>query len=247
MALSIGESGFAGVGDCENLRMLAGFIALLSSFALSAQSLEAKLPDTLDALAKNYWQPTVTAAFGTFTYSYGDLPSPFSRWLEDELGSAISKSGNLKLFNRSAAAAMDPSFKSVYGDFFTKTGVDALLAGHFDVEGNAVKVRLELTGLSDRTLIGTTDLLVPVSSLPPGLQIQPSLQVQELATDLTGVLPASGASTSEAKGSSSTTQNQSLSVSVTTDRGKGAVYKDGEFLVVLATVNLHIFAFTIST
>ena len=187
------------------------------------------LPGTLDDLVKDYYQPTVTAAFGTFTYGYSDLPSPFSRWLEDELGTAISKSGKLKLFNRSAAAAMDPSFKSVYGDFFTKTGVDALLAGHFDL-GGMPKVHLELTGLSNGTLIGTTEIIVPVSSLPAGLQIRPSPKVQELASSLSGVLPATD--------KSANTQAQKLTVSASTDRGTGAVYKEGENLVVLATVNM---------
>ncbi len=172
-------------------RQLVIFFVLLSSFTLDAQSIESKLPETLDSLVANYWQPTVTAAFGTFTYSYGDLPSPFSRWLEDELGTAVSKSGKLKLFNRSAAAAMDPNFKTVYGDFFSKTGVDALLAGHFAQEGNDVKIHLELTSLTDGTLIGTTDVQVPTALVPSGLQIKPTPQVQELAADLSGVLTLS--------------------------------------------------------
>ena len=72
-------------------RILAILIALVPSLALSAKSLMVSLPGTLDDLVKDYYQPTVTAAFGTFTYGYSDLPSPFSRWLEDELGTAISK------------------------------------------------------------------------------------------------------------------------------------------------------------
>ena len=218
------------------IRWIAIITALLFSCTLGAQSIEINLPDTLDTLVQNYYQSSVTAAFGTFTYAYADLPSPFSRWLEDKLGSAISKSGRLKLFNRSVAAAMDPAFKSIYGDFFQKTGVDALITGHFNIEGNVVMVRLELTSLTDGTLIGTTDVRVPVAALPSGLQIQPLPQVQQFADTLSGVLPSTGLA-SDAAGRTNSGQQAQLTVTVSTDRGKGAVYKDGEDLVVLATVN----------
>jgi hypothetical protein len=219
-------------------------IALTFAFTLAlnsgAQSLGANLPANLDALVSGYWQPTVTAAFGTFTWDYTDLPSPFSRWFEDELGSAVLKTGRLKLFNRSAAAAMDPSFKAIYGDFFTKTGIDALLAGRFNIEGAGVKVHLELTGLSDGILIGTTDVRVSLAALPSGLDIEPRRQVREQAASLIDILPKVAVpqpGISNAGIAVKIEADSALVVSASTDRGRGAVYREGENLVVLAAVN----------
>ena len=45
----------------------------------------------------------------------------------------------LKLFNKSVAAAMDPAFRAVYGDFFKNNSVDALLSGRYYVEGQVVR------------------------------------------------------------------------------------------------------------
>jgi hypothetical protein len=221
-------------------RFLLPVIALVlaATFEVSTQPLGAKLPESLDALVAGNWQPNVTAAFGTFTCGYTDIPSPFSRWLEEELAWAVSKSGRLKLFNRSAAAAMDPALKGIYGDFFEKNGVDALLAGCFMVEGTSVKARLELTGLSDGLLIGTTDVHVSLPSLPPSLDIEPRPAVKEKAATLSGMLPRTvTAAPSAAQPSAPDTVQAGFSVTASTDRGRGAVYREGEGLVVLATVN----------
>ncbi|MFZ4388373.1 MAG: DUF4384 domain-containing protein [Chthoniobacterales bacterium] len=205
-------------------QILLPLVAVLA-FRIQAQPLGPNLTAKLDDLIASYWQPNVTAAFGTFTYGYTDLPSPFSRWLEDELASAVSKSGNLRLFNRSAAAAMDQSLKAVYGDFFAKNGVDALLAGRFTIDGSTVRTRLELTGLSDGILIGTADLRVQLSAVPPGLEIEPAQAVKNQVSSLTGIIPRP------------VPANGVLLLSASTDRGPSAVYRDGENLTVFVTVN----------
>ena len=212
-------------------RALAALAALALSALLcagaAAQSMDpgiaAGLPASLDAVSANAWQPSLLTAFGTFTYADSGLPSPFSRWLEDGLMSAIPKTSRLKLFNRDVAAAMDPAFREVYGDFFKKNSVDALLSGRYYLEGSAVRARLELTGLSDGVLIGTFDLKLPQSSLPPDVAVDPSSAAAATASSISGLASDSG------KGA--------LKVSVSTERGAGAVYREGEKMVVLVTVN----------
>jgi hypothetical protein len=199
----------------------AGLLAL--ALGTWAEAWDSGLPASLDKLAANAWQESLLTAFGTFTYADTSLPSPFSRYLEDSLKSAITKSSKLKLFNKSVASAMDPAFREAYGSFFKNNSVDALLSGRYYLEGQAVRARLELTGLSDGVLLGTLDLRLPVSTLPSDLGVEPSSAASTTASSIGSLDAESG------KGS--------LRVSVSTERGAGAVYRDGEKMVILVTVN----------
>jgi len=58
--------------------------AVLERGAL-AQGWSTTLPTTLDQMVGSCCYPSFSAAFGTFAYEYGDLSSPFSRWLEERL------------------------------------------------------------------------------------------------------------------------------------------------------------------
>jgi hypothetical protein len=86
-----------------------------------------------------------------------------------------------------------------------------------------VRARLELTGLSDGVLIGTIDLMIPKAVLPKELAVDPTAAETATASSLSALAPGSG------KGS--------LKVSVSTERGASAVYREGEKMVVLVTVN----------
>jgi hypothetical protein len=198
-------------------------LAMVPAFAQGNPASLSELPARLDAMSANAWQPSLLTAFGTFTYAETGLPSPFSRYLEDELAGAISRSSRLKLFNRSVAAAMDPAFRAIYGDFFKTNSVDALLSGRYYLEGRTVRARLELTGLSDGVLVGALDLAIPVSALPAGLGVDPSAVAASTASSLGKLAPDTPAS--------------GFKVSVSTERGAGAVYREGESMVVLVTVN----------
>jgi hypothetical protein len=201
---------------------LSALVLVLPGVA-AAQSLESGAVAGLDSMSANAWQPTLLTAFGTFTYADTGLPSPFSRYLEDGLKSAIPKSARIRLFNRSVAAAMDPAFRQAYGDFFKSNAVDALLSGRYYLEGGNVRARLELTGLSDGVLMGTADLRIPRSSLPEDCAVDPSAVATTTASNLSGISADSG------KGE--------LRVAVATERGAGAVYREGEKMVVLVKVN----------
>ena len=203
-------------------------LCLAGALSVSAQAWQTSLPTSLDQMAENYYMPVVQTVFGTFTFAYSGLPSPFSRWLEDNLGTAISKTSRLKLINRSAAAAMDPVFAKEYGDFFSMADGGALLHGTYFSEGEGVRVRLELTGLSDRTLIGVFELTLPKKSLPNGIAVEPSAAVLDKARELDALLPAESAG--------------GLKISVATDRGAGAVYREGEEMTLLLSSNKDVYA-----
>jgi len=200
-------------------------IAMLSALmgSSAAQSWDAQLPASLDRLSANAWQPSLLTAFGTFTYADTALPSPFSRFLEDGLKSAMTRCTRLRLFNKSVASAMDPAFRAIYGDFFRNNSVDALLSGRYYDEGPEVRARLELTGLSDGALIGTLDVSIPKSAIPSDAAVDPSAAASVTASSIDSLATDSG--------------RGELKVSVSTERGAGAVYREGEKMVVLVTVN----------
>ena len=212
----------------RNMRCKAGFIAAIAlacvAFAAPAQTWDAAItPTGLDNLTGKAWQTSLLTVFGTFTYADSTLASPFSRYLEDGLKAAMTQSSRLRLFNKTVASAMDPAFRAVYGDFFKDNAVDALLSGRYYVEGQVVRARLELTNLSNGELLGTLDLRAPKSAVPPGIIIDPSSSALATASSIANLVTDSG------KGS--------LRVSVSTERGAGAVYREGEKMVVLVTVN----------
>ncbi|MCX7025306.1 MAG: DUF4384 domain-containing protein [Spirochaetes bacterium] len=205
------------------------FVALLlTTGAASAQDWAVSLPGTLDRMASSYYLPTVNAAFGTFTFAYTELSSPFSRWFEERLADAAARSRNVKLFNKAAAAAMDPAFRAVYADLFASNEVGALLHGRYYEENDGVRVRIELTGLSDGILIGTAEFRIPKRDIPAGLPVDPGKAAEAAAASLASIVSA---------GASGGSFDKRLGVSASTDRGAGAVYREGEAMSVLVTVS----------
>jgi hypothetical protein len=196
----------------------------LSASSLAAQSWDSGIPALLDKAAENHWQPSLQTGFGTFTFAYSELATPFSRFLEDSLASSISRSSRIRLFNKAAAAAMDPAFRAVYGELFKASGVDALLSGRYFDEGDSVRAHLELTGLSDGVLVGTLDIRVPKTAIPQGISVVPESSSTAAATSLGKILGEASSG--------------GLRVSVATERGQGAVYREGEDMAVLVSANM---------
>ncbi len=199
-------------------------VFLFSPLMVDAAPLTEDLARTLDAMAAKYWDSRIQAAFGTFTYEYSGLATPFSRWLEDQLIKAASRTERLTLFNRSAAAAMDPAFRGMYGDFFATNQVDGLLTGKFFVEPPGVRLQLELTSLRNGDLIDARDVIVPSSAIPRSISLSPSSEIVDRAKTLATL-------------SGSPSAPGGLTVSVSTDRGVGAAYYDGEKMTVFVSVN----------
>lgn len=113
----------------------------------------------LDGLMTNFYDNRVQTALGSFTYEYTDLPTPFTRWLQDTLVQGAATSKRLRLFNRSAVQSMDPAFQKIYSDFFDTNTVGALLSGRYFGQGGQVLVKFQLTDLHMPSF--------PVGSLSP--------------------------------------------------------------------------------
>ena len=200
---------------------------LLLSFLvfLPAQLTAIEIPQlarSLDTLASNTHLARVRVGFGTFTFGYTDLPTPFSRWLQDRLALAITSSERLILQNRTAMAAMDPALTSIYADFFRDNPVDAMLHGKFFLENRNVRVELELTSLSTTELLGIHHFSLPITQVPSFASVEPVQASANRARELASILP---------------TAQSTFQVTVATDRGVGAHYTEGEYLSVHVTVN----------
>ena len=200
---------------------------LLFSAGAFGQSLAARLAPALDDLAVAHYDEQLQATFGTFTYEYSELATPFSRWLEDELTRAVPQAKRVRLFNRAAAAAMDPAFRTMYADFFASNQVDALLSGRYFGDAGGVRVRLDLTSLRTGNLIGSGEITFRTDEIPRSVPVVPDSAVAARAKELSGLVGASP----------STARLDALTVSLSTDRGPGGAYRDGENLTVLAIVN----------
>jgi hypothetical protein len=181
-----------------------------------------ELSATLDTMAEGYYLPTIRAAFGSFTFEQSGLPTPFARWIEDRILLATPKTKRLSIINRSAAAAMDPTFRKNYEEFFKETGTDALLHGRYFIEGALVRVRLELTDLKTATLISVADWLVKADTIPASASVRPMENALARAKELSQL--------------GSATQG-GLQISLSTERGSNAAYQEGEDLVILLGIS----------
>jgi len=200
---------------------------LFSAAAAFGQTGANRLAPVLDELAAGHYEEQLQAVFGTFTYEYSELATPFSRWLEDELTRAVPGAKRVRLFNRAAAAAMDPTFREMYADFFASNQVDALLSGRYFSESGGVRVRLDLTSLRTGNLIGSGEIALRSDEVPRSVPVAPESAVADRAKELSGLVGAPAAAHAL----------DALAVSLSTDRGPGGAYRDGENLQVLAVVN----------
>ena len=181
------------------------------------------LPPFLDSMTADYYKPIITVGMGSFTYADSQLPTPFSRWFEDELRQALTRTSNLKFFDKQVAAAMDPSIREKYKDFFGAEVVDSLIYGKYIADGISVLVTISLTDLATGQLISERKLAITTAKLPQGLRVEPSLQTLQTVSSLMSL----------EKGTSATDPGFTLSMS--TDRGSGAIYREGENLTLLIT------------
>ncbi|GAB4368500.1 MAG: hypothetical protein Kow009_05260 [Spirochaetales bacterium] len=201
-----------------------GLMASLGSLQ-AAPPWEVQVAEAIEGMAKNYFKPVLTMAFGTFTYEYTGLGSAFSRYLEEKLITSLQGSQRIKLFARHAVENMDPEFRQVYRDFFKTTDVDAVLYGRFSKESSgSVRLRLEMAGLTTGELLGSADITIPSSEIPSRIDLEPPgfARAMDEKQELENLLAAS-------KGS--------LVVRAVTSRGAGAVYKNGEDLTIHVFVN----------
>ncbi len=192
----------------------------------------------LDHMLDNHYLPSAQVALGSFTYADTQLPTPFARWFEDELRLAFGRTSKMKLFDKQVAAAMDPAIREQYAVFFGQDRADSILYGKYIRDGDGVLTTLSLTDLATGALISETRYLVKKGILPADVSVEPSIKALETAVSLSQLVPGS---VSQASGSSfSGSQTYAMSdfqLSLSTDRGVGAVYRNGERLKLYLTSN----------
>ncbi|HCX96370.1 MAG TPA: hypothetical protein DHU26_05235, partial [Spirochaetaceae bacterium] len=131
------------------------------------------------------------------------------------------------------AAAMDPAIRALYGDFFGTDRADSILYGKYAQDDRGVLVTMTLTDLSTGGLISETRYAVPASAIPSNVNVQPSVKMVQTAAALSQLFPAAGAGGQVGSGQQGPAQD--FVVTLSTDRGQGAVYRDGERLTLLVT------------
>ena len=200
---------------------LAVIPALSFAQASSPPLILPDMPIVLEKMIENHYLPMVMVGMGSFTFADSQLPSPFSRWFEDELRLALSRTTHLKLFDKQVAAAMDPSIRKLYSDFFGTDRADSILYGKYFLDERAVLVHRSLSDLSTGGLIADMRYIVPLASVPGTIEISPSPKTVQNAVALSQLTPGKG----------------DLIVSIAADRGIGATYRDGETLTLFVTSN----------
>jgi hypothetical protein len=185
------------------------------------------MPTVLERMVENHYLPMVVVGMGSFTYADSQLPSPFSRWLEDELRLALSKTAHLKLFDKQVAAAMDPAILKLYGDFFGADRADSILYGKYFLDDQVVRIHLSLSDLATGSLIAETRYMVPSASVPRSIEIGLSSKTVQNVVSLSKLV----------SNVSGTSKTDTFTLSVAADRGIAATYRDGEVLTLFVTSN----------
>jgi hypothetical protein len=181
----------------------------------------------------NHYMPSAQVGMGSFTYADTQLPTPFSRWFEDELRIALGQTAKVKLFDKHVAAAMDPAIRAQYAQFFGTDRADSILYGKYVQAEGGVQVTLSLVDLATGALIAERRYLVPSGVVPTSASIQPNLATLQTAASLTNLATAIEGADSRDKSE----KREDFAISLSTDRGIGAVYRDGEKLVLYVTSN----------
>jgi hypothetical protein len=119
----------------------------------AANPVQEKLDEALNKIGPNHYQ-TVHAGFGNFTYEYTGMGSEFSRYIQDQLGTAIAHNFYFELFVHDALENLDAAFKEVYGELFSEEQFNAMISGKYFVEDDVVRLSIEVVSFLDGYLIG---------------------------------------------------------------------------------------------
>lgn len=212
------------------IAIIASFFGLTAGAQESGNAL-AELPSILDHMLDNHYMPSAQVGMGSFTYADTQLPTPFSRWFEDELRMALGQTAKVKLFDKQVAAAMDPAIRAQYAQFFGTDRADSILYGKYMQAAGGVQVTLSLVDLATGALIAEKRYLVPSEIVPQSVSIQPSLTALQTASSLHNIATGTGGADSH----SQPAKSDDFVLSLSTDRGIGAVYRDSEKLVLYIT------------
>jgi hypothetical protein len=197
------------------------------NFGIHTEVIDRIVHDALDQVARNVETPLVVSV-GNITYADKGIASPFSQFMRDALGRAMSAHGEYELFDREKLDEILEVQKLSLSGLFDEAGtaeigklkgINGIFSGRFFDDGDMVRVFLELTSVETGTVKGSVDVKISKTEIPHSVSVLPRNY-----TDALYVLEE----LAEVRNS----HNDEFVVRAWSTRGDGGVYRDGEYLVV---------------
>jgi hypothetical protein len=203
------------------------FLVLASGWARGDDRIDRRMDEAVARLSTAGSSPTIVS-LGNLTYADKQVGSSFSRYLQERLGSALTRNPNFELFARDRLEQILEAMELNLSDLVDQRdsirigafeGVEGLLSGRFFDEDAAVRVFLELVEIETGLVRSKTSFALPRVWIPASLAIRPDNYADALFVleELREILNA---------------DNKSFVVKAWTSRGDGGTYRDGEPLIV---------------
>ncbi len=174
-------------------------------------------------------QELIKAVLGQISYRDTDYASPLSVFLKDRLQEELSRSGAFALVEPRSLRGLEvvarPRSVTALAD---ASGADIVISGNYWDNPDQVEVFLSVRQREGDALLGVAQALLPSSNLPPDTPVVPAnlVRARESERLQDRIAPHSALQT-----------ESPLKVEVWTDRGKGAVYTEGEEVGVMVRVS----------
>jgi len=174
-------------------------------------------------------QVPMKAVLGEISYRNTEFGSPLSVFMKTRLQEELRRSGAFALVEapqlRTISVAQSPKSGTALAE---ASGADVVIAGNYWETAEGVELFVSLRQRKQDLLLGVARALLPSALLPPGVAVTPanlaSARLNERIEDQIAPLSATQA-------------DAPLKVEVWTDRGKGAIYSEGEEVLVMVRVS----------
>ena len=170
-------------------------------------------------------QAQVKAVLGEISYRNTEFGSPLSVFLKDRLREELSRSGAFVLVEaarlRTIAVSQSPKSDATLAD---AAGADMAIIGNYWENPNGVELFVSVRQRQGDVLLGVARAMLPAALLPQGTPVAPENIQSALANERIEdrIVPLAA-----------TRPAAPLKVEVWTDRGKGAIYSEGEEVLVM--------------
>ena len=214
----------------KGIKSLIGLILLLS-IPFSAFSETTPIQSALDSIASDHYSAQLNTIVGNFTWEDSGIGTGFSPVLRGMVEKAVKESASYTIVKHTGPVFNDPVAAMLMGSDAT-SGAGYMIYGTYRLEGNKIIVDLNVFSFIFSSLVGSREITLPLNSVPSGVQIIP--ENPEVIADVDSLI--------------GTLYGESdLDVFVTTSRGEGGVYHDGEelLLYILASKDCYIKIFHI--
>ncbi|GEM_PF-5542632 len=174
-------------------------------------------------------QVPMKAVLGEISYRNTEFGSPLSVFMKGQLQEQLSRSGAFVLVEaprlRTISVAQSPKSSTALAE---ASGADLVIIGNYWDTPEGVELFVSVRQRQGDVLLGVARAFLPTAALPRNTPVAPpnleSARLNERIEDR--IAPLSGLQTANP-----------LKVEVWTDRGKGAIYSDGEDVLILVRVN----------